>query len=402
MSPTINKEGYENKKVIIFTAFSDTAQYIYRALESWAKVDLGVHIALVTGGNGGNQSTFGRNQFEHILTNFSPKSRKRGMMASMPQEVEIDLLIATDCISEGQNLQDCDYLVNYDIHWNPVRIIQRFGRIDRIGSINERVQLVNFWPTEDLNQYINLKNRVEARMALVDITATGEDNLLDIEELQNLFQEEIGYRDKQLLRLKDEILDIEDFSESVSLTEFTLDDFRIDLLNYLQQNRQALEESPLGLYAVVPPHPDYEVIKPGIIFCLEQKGNTTGNEQVNPLQPYFLVYVWTTGEVRYTFAQPKQILEIYRLLCAGKSQPYQDLCHLFNQKTDNGCSMKEESELLDKAVNSISRTFTKRIASNLFNSGKRGMLPTKEQQVTKTTDFELITWLIIQDGANKP
>ena len=239
-------------------------------------------------------------------------------------------------------------------------------------------------------------------MALVDITATGEDNLLDIEELQNLFQEEIGYRDKQLLRLKDEILDIEDFSESISLTEFTLDDFRIDLLNYLQQNRQALEESPLGLHAVVPPHPDYEVIKPGIIFCLEQKGNTTGNEQVNPLQPYFLVYVWTTGEVRYTFAQPKQILEIYRLLCAGKSQPYQDLCHLFNQKTDNGCSMKEESELLDKAVNSISRTFTKRIASNLFNSGKRGMLPTKEQQVTKTTDFELITWLIIQDGANKP
>jgi hypothetical protein len=239
-------------------------------------------------------------------------------------------------------------------------------------------------------------------MALVDITATGEDNLLDVEELQDLFSEEISYRDQQLLRLKDEVLDIEDFNETVSLTEFTLDDFRIDLLNYLQQNRQALEDAPLGLYAVVPPHQNYDVIQSGIIFCLEQTGNTSGNEQVNPLQPYFLVYVRDDGNVRYTFAQPKQILEIYRLLCSGKTQPYEDLCRLFNQKTRNGYSMKEQSELLDKAVNSITRSFTKRVAQNVFNSGKKGVIPPKEKQVTKTTDFELITWLIIQDDAKKP
>lgn len=397
-NPTFNKHGKPNKKVIVFTAFADTAKYLYDALVNF-KTELNVHLALVTGGNGKNQSTFGKNQFEHILANFSPISKGRPKMNSMSQEGEIDILIATDCISEGQNLQDCDYLINYDIHWNPVRIIQRFGRIDRIGSVNQTVQLVNFWPTDDLNQYINLKNRVEARMALVDITATGEDNLLDVDELKDLFAEEMSYRDQQLLRLKDEVLDLEDFNETVSLTEFTLDDFRIDLLNYLQQNRQALEDAPLGLYAVVPPHQNYEAIKPGIIFCLEQKGNTSGNEQVNPLQPYFLVYVRDNGDIRYTFAQPKQILEIYRLLCSGKTQPYEELCHLFNQRTNNGYNMEEPSDLLEQAVNSISRSFTKRVANGLFNAGKKAVIPTKEKQVTKTTDFELITWLIIQDGA---
>lgn len=397
-NPTFNKHGKPNKKVIVFTAFADTAKYLYDALVN-LKTELNVHLALVTGGNGKNQSTFGKNQFEHILANFSPISKGRPKMNSMSQEGEIDILIATDCISEGQNLQDCDYLINYDIHWNPVRIIQRFGRIDRIGSVNKTVQLVNFWPTDDLNQYINLKNRVEARMALVDITATGEDNLLDVDELKDLFAEEMSYRDQQLLRLKDEVLDLEDFNETVSLTEFTLDDFRIDLLNYLQQNRQALEDAPLGLYAVVPPHQIYEAIKPGIIFCLEQKGNTSGNEQVNPLQPYFLVYVRDNGDIRYTFAQPKQILEIYRLLCSGKTQPYEELCHLFNQRTSNGYNMEEPSDLLEQAVKSISRSFTKRVANGLFNAGKKAVIPTKEKQVTKTTDFELITWLIIQDGA---
>ena len=92
--------------------------------------------------------------------------------------IEIDILIATDCISEGQNLQDCDTLVNYDIHWNPVRIIQRFGRIDRIGSINNVIQLINFWPQVSLDDYINLKSRVEGRMHLVNFTATGDDNVL--------------------------------------------------------------------------------------------------------------------------------------------------------------------------------------------------------------------------------
>ena len=402
--PTLNKQGKDNKKVIIFTAFADTAKYLYENLEAWVTTELNMNMALVTGGNGGNKTTFGSSRFEEILMNFSPLAKQRDKVKSMPQEGEINLLIATDCISEGQNLQDCDYLVNYDIHWNPVRIIQRFGRIDRIGSLNHTVQLVNFWPTEDLNKYINLKNRVEARMALVDITATGEDNLLNVDELQNLFTEEMSYRDEQLLRLKDEVLDIEDFNDSISLTEFSLDDFRIDLLNYLQKNRELLENAPLGLYGIVPTpgQKEYDVIKPGIIFCLQQMGNTSGNEQVNPLQPYFLVYVRDDGNVRYTFAQPKQILEMYRLLCAGKTQPYKDLCQLFNQRTSNGSSMSKETELLDKAVDSITRTFTNRVTRNLFKSGKGGITPIKQQQVTKTTDFELITWLIIQDDATTP
>ncbi|MGD1716539.1 helicase-related protein [Dapis sp. BLCC M172] len=410
-NPTFNKEGKENKKIIIFTAFADTAKYLYDALQKWVTTELKIHIALVTGGNKGNKTTLGSSSFEEILTNFSPKSKKREIMSSLPQDNQIDLLIATDCISEGQNLQDCDYLVNYDIHWNPVRIIQRFGRIDRIGSLNHTVQLVNFWPTEDLNNYINLKNRVEARMALVDITATGEDNLLNVDELPDLLTKEMSYRDEQLLRLKDEVLDIEDFNESISLTEFTLNDFRIDLLNYLDKNRQILENTPLGLYGIVPSHKDYDVIKPGIIFCLQQIYSSLSqaavkeklkNEQVNPLQPYFLVYIRDDGNIRYTFAQPKQILEIYRLLCAGKTKPYKDLCQLFDRRTNHGSNMSKENDLLDKAVDSITRIFTNRVTKNIFKSGKRGIIPLKEQQVTKSTDFQLITWLIIEDDSKKP
>jgi hypothetical protein len=304
-------------------------------------------------------------------------------------------LIATDCISEGQNLQDCDYLVNYDIHWNPVRIIQRFGRIDRIGSINKSVHLVNFWPTQDLNKYINLKNRVEARMALVDIAGTQEDNILNLDELQELIKDDLKYRDKQLMRLKDEILDLEDFNESVALSEFTLDDFRMELAKYIENNRTILESAPLGLYAVVPPNPEFKQIAPGVIFCLKQLGDTSGNETVNPLQPYFLVYVWSDGTVRYTFAQPKQVLEIYRLLCSGKSAAYEALCKLFDEQTHDGADMGAYSTLLKKAVDSIAATFRKRSAAALL-AGRGGVLPELAKQATETANFDLVTWLVVQ------
>ena len=268
--PTTNKLGERNGKVLVFTAFADTAMYLYEALVGWTKKDLGIEVAVVCGG-GDTRTTFGGNAFDQILTNFSPRSKQRNKIQNMPQEGEISLLIATDCISEGQNLQDCDYLVNYDIHWNPVRIIQRFGRIDRIGSANRTLQLVNFWPTDDLNKYINLKNRVEARMALVDIAATLEENILQDTEIEEFIHEDLRYRDKQLLRLKDEVLDIEDLGDSVSLTEFTLDDFRLELLKYIEANRAELEGAPFGLYAVVPPDVDHNIIAPGVIFCLRQK-----------------------------------------------------------------------------------------------------------------------------------
>ncbi len=392
--PTIAKNERPNRKVLVFTHFADTATYLYNTLREWATEELGIHIAMVSGGSE-NKTTFGRNEFNNILTNFSPVAKKRDQMKSMPQDGEIDLLIGTDCISEGQNLQDCDYLINYDIHWNPVRIIQRFGRIDRIGSINRSVQLVNFWPTSDLNRYINLKNRVEARMALVDIAATQGDNLLEPEEIQNVINDDLKYRDKQLLRLQKEVLDLEDFNESIALNEFTLDDFRIGLMKYIESNRQILEDAPFGLYAVVPTHPEYPMITPGVVFCLRQKGDSTENEKVNPLQPYFLVYIRGDGEVRFTFAQPKQILEMYRLLCENAKNPYEELCALFDKQTHNGANMTQYNDLLEKAVQSLSLTYKRRAIGNLL-SGRSGVLPQKKQQVRQTTDFELITWLVIK------
>ena len=396
--PTTNKLGQPNRKVLVFTAFADTARYLFDSLQPWATRELKVHIALVSGG-GANHTTLGKSDFNQILTNFSPRAKQRDRIPSMPQGEEIDILIATDCISEGQNLQDCDYLVNYDIHWNPVRIIQRFGRIDRIGSASHSVQLVNFWPTHDLEKYVNLKNRVEARMALVDIAATLEDNILKTEELEDLIHEDLRYRDKQLLRLREEVLDLEDFSESVALNEFTLDDFRIELAKYIESNRQLLEDAPLGLYAVVPPHPEHSAIAPGVIYCLRQKGDHTGSETVNPLQPYYLVYVRDDGNVRFGFVHPKQILEILRLQCGGVAAPYEALCNLFDQETRNGADMSAYSALLQKAVDSIVATFRRRVAAGL-QSGRDFVIPDRADQANGNDDFDLITWLVIKEGAD--
>lgn len=393
--PTTNKHGKPNRKVLVFTAFADTAVYLYEGLREWATVELKIHLALVTGGSAANKTTFGKNEFDRVLTNFSPFAKKRAQIPSMRQDGEIDLLIATDCISEGQNLQDCDYLINYDIHWNPVRIIQRFGRCDRIGSPNHTVQLINFWPTEDLDRYINLKNRVEARMALADMAGTFEDNLLEVKEIQELIESDLKYRSKQLLRLKDEVLDIEDFTESVALTEFTLDDFRMELAKYIESNRKLLQDAPLGLYAVVPTNSEYPIIAPGVIFCLKQKGDSLDNKTVNPLQPYFVVYVRENKEVRLTFAQPKQILEIYRLLCAGCTVPYEELCNLFDRQTNNGFDMSLYNDLLKQAVDSIAGIYNKRLINNLLSS-RSAVLVEQAHQVKSTTDFELITWLAIE------
>jgi chaperonin cofactor prefoldin len=390
--PTTTKHGTPNRKVLVFTAFADTARYLYDTLHSWARHDLGIHCALVTGA-GGNQTTLGGKDFTHILTNFAPYAKKRAHIPGMPQDEEIDLLIATDCISEGQNLQDCDYLVNYDIHWNPVRIIQRFGRIDRIGSPNTSVQLVNFWPTPDLNKYINLKNRVEARMALVDITATGDDNLLDVQLDPALVQQVLSYRDQQLLKLKDDVLDLEDLNENMTLNDFTLDDFRMELLKYIQSNRQQLEDAPMGLYAVVPPDANYTMITPGVIFCLRQR-DTQQSGEINPLHPFYLVYVRDNSEVRLGFAQPRQILELCRVLCADRATPYDDLCVRFDQQTHNGADMAHYTALLKKGVESITRTFRRRMAAHLV-SGRGAKLPDTQEQAHETTDFELVTWVVV-------
>lgn len=403
--PPTNRDGKPNRKVLVFTAFADTAKYLYEHLHEWAEDDLGIHSALVVGG-GGCQTTYKpkgysrSDDFDRILTNFSPVAKNRAKIPGMPQEGEIDLLIATDCISEGQNLQDCDTIVNYDVHWNPVRIIQRFGRIDRIGSRNDAVQLVNFWPTKNLDNYINLKHRVEARMALVDVSATQEDNLLQ-DELEDLIHEDLRYRDRQLRRLRDEVLDLEDLNETISLTEFNLDDFRIELLKFLEANRAALEEAPDGLYTVVPPHDDLVTsIQPGVIYCLRQKHGAEGQssgEKVNPLQPHYLVYVHEDGNVRLNFVHPKQILNVYRLLCSEKQVPYEALCALFDQETKDGKDMSTYDRLLQRCVDAIAATFQRRLASGLQDS-RSFVLPDEDDQANDSEDFELVTWLVIKEG----
>jgi hypothetical protein len=405
-----------NRKVIVFTAFSDTASYLYRHLKDWIRGELELHCALVSG-TGDNRTTFSPSGYQHqtdfisILTNFSPRSKLRDRMPNMPQEGEIDILIATDCIAEGQNLQDCDYLINYDIHWNPVRIIQRFGRIDRLGSTNKQIQLVNFWPTEDLNKYINLKDRVEARMAMVDLAASGADNLLDPDQLQELMDEELTYREKQLIRLRDEVIDLEEMDDNVSLSEFTLDDFRVELMNYLASNRKALEEAPFGLYAVTPPldHTTdrdlfnkswHEIVKPGVIFCLRHKNppQEKRSSNVNPLGRYFLLYIRDDGTVRFSSTHAKNTLSMFQKLSAGKTEPYKALCQWFDGETDGGRNMNRYSDLLSRAIRSVAQTYQKRIAAGL-QRGRDFVIPDRREQANDTDDFDLVTWLVINEGA---
>lgn len=406
--PTTNRDGKANRKILIFTAFSDTANYLYNELSTWAQTELGVHTALVQG-SGSNQTSLGRSDYDSILTNFSPISKRRSEQTSefQDQAQEIAVLIATDCISEGQNLQDCDLLVNYDIHWNPVRIIQRFGRIDRIGSKNDSVQLVNFWPVADLDRYINVKHRVEARMALVDLSATQADNLLDPGQLEDLIKEDLLFRDKQLQRLRDEVLDLEDLDDSVSLTDFSLDEFRLDLLRFLEANRSELEESPEGIYAVVGPIPEVPIGRGGALFCLRHRHGEgspspdavrSDSAGVNPLAPYYLVYVLNDGTVRLTFAQPKQAMMLLRDLAADHPRAFENLCNQFDAATSDGADMSHYDELLRKVLASIENTFRKKATAGLL-SGRDAVLPTAtETPEADGDDFDLVTWLVILES----
>ena len=394
-NPAKNRDAKENRKVLVFTAFADTANYLYDNLYEWAKETLNIESAVVTGG--ASRSELVRNDFDEILTHFSPISKERD--EDEDELPEIDLLIATDCISEGQNLQDCDYLINYDIHWNPVRIIQRFGRIDRIGSKNKKIHLVNFWPTPELDAYINLKPRVEARMALVNLTATGDDDPLSLTAKESMAQV-WTHRDEQLRRMQTEILDFEDIEEQLNLNQFTLDDFRAQLLDYLRQNEAKLRDAPLGLYAVTAPltHDGVPVnIKPGVIFCLKQTGEAEDSEEgkkLNPIHPYYLVHISDEGEVFIGFTNPKRILERFSALCVEKKQHNQDLCHWFNEETDNGSDMTIYEMLLDAALNSIREAYNRKVNDQL-DASPDALLPTADSQITEKTEFELVTWLVI-------
>lgn len=374
----------ENKKVLIFSAFSDTAEYLYDQVSIYMKEKYGLDTAVITGSIDGRTTIKGlKATLNNVLTCFSPISKSRDIL--MPGSTkEIDILIATDCISEGQNLQDCDYLVNYDIHWNPVRIIQRFGRIDRIGSRNKYIQLVNFWPDMTLDDYINLKSRVETRMRISVMTSTGDDDLINPEEKGDL-----EYRKQQLKRLQEEVVDIEDMSSGISIMDLGLNEFRLDLLEYIKTHED-LDQKPKGLHAVVPATDENPE---GVILVLRNINNSINIDNQNRIHPFYMVYIGVNGEIVCDYLNPKKLLDTVRLLCRGKSEPILTLCEKFNRETDDGRNMEEISQLLSDAINSIIDVKEESDIDSLFSAGGTSALMS---EINGLDDFELICFLVVK------
>ena len=373
-----------NKKVLIFSAFSDTAEYLYDNVSTYIKKKYGLDTAVITGSIDGKTTIKGfRATLNNVLTCFSPISKGRDVL--MPgSKTEIDVLIATDCISEGQNLQDCDYLVNYDIHWNPVRIIQRFGRVDRIGSRNSQIQLVNFWPDMDLDEYINLKGRVETRMKISVMTSTGDDDLINPEEKGDL-----EYRKQQLKRLQEEVVNIEDMSSGISIMDLGLNEFRLDLLEYVK-NHGDLDKKPKGMHAVVPATDE---LPEGVVFILKNINNSVNIDNQNRIHPFYMVYIGIDGEVICDYLNPKKMMDDIRLLCRGKKEPIKELCQRFNEETDDGRDMTEMSKLLSEAINSIIDCKEESDIDSLFSAGGTSALMSA---VSGLDDFELICFLVVK------
>lgn len=376
-----------NKKVIIFTAFSDTAEYLYDTLATAIKEKHGLNTVLITGSVDARSTLKMKDNkglsFNQALTLFSPRSKDKEALYPNIHE-EIDVLIATDCISEGQNLQDCDYLINYDIHWNPVRIIQRFGRIDRIGSKNSHIQLVNYWPDMTLDDYINLKARVENRMKVSVMTSTGDDNLLSNEEKGDL-----EYRRNQLKRLQEEVVDLEEMNTGISIMDLGLNEFRLDLIAYTKEHPN-MDLTPFGMSAVVA---STDLVSPGVIYILKNRNNGINIDHTNQLHPFYMVYLSNEGEVRYNHLSPKRLLDAMRLVCKGKTAPDMNLCRQFNKETEDGYKMDFYSKLLQRAVESIITVKDESDIDSLFSAGETTAL---ENKVKGLDDFELITFLVIK------
>ena len=373
-----------NKKVLIFTAFADTADYLYEHLSPYFLETQGLHTGKVTGSDSPKSTLPKHYDFQTLLTLFSPHSKEKE--AILPKETgEIDLLIGTDCISEGQNLQDCDYLINYDIHWNPVRIIQRFGRIDRIGSRNKAIQLVNYWPDITLDEYINLKERVENRMIIADVTATGDDNPLDSKA------NDASYRREQLRRLQDEVIDLEDVKTGISITDLGLNDFRMDLLNYVKAHGD-LASLPNGMHAVVPAAPE-RGLPPGAVFALRNRNDGVNINQQNRLHPYYLVYVAQDGEILVNHTEPKRLLDLVRAACKERGEPVPEAFQPFNKATKDGRRMEAYSGLLNTAIRSMIELKEEKDIDSLFSGGKTSALL---NTITGLDDFELIAFLVVQ------
>ena len=380
-----NPINENNKKIIIFTAFADTAEYLYENVSKYVKDNFNLNTAMVTGTvDGKTTAPLKKKDLNTVLTCFSPISKDRNML--MPNStIDIDVLIATDCISEGQNLQDCDYLINYDIHWNPVRIIQRFGRVDRIGSKNKYIQLVNFWPDVTLDEYINLKANVETKMKIVTMTGTGDDNILSEEEKIDL-----EYRKSQLKRLQEEVVDIEDMSTGISIMDLGLNEFRLDLLEYIKNNPD-VEKAPFGLHSVVSATED---TPPGVIYVLKNRSNSVNIDNQNRMHPFYMVYISNEGDVVCNHLSPKNMLDTMRFLCKGKTEPIKELCSQFNKETRDGKNMSALSKLLGEAISSIIEVKEESDIDTFLNGGKVSFL--SKNKIKGLDDFELICFLVIR------
>ncbi len=375
-----------NRKVLIFTAFADTANYLFTHVAASLQQQ-GLHTARVTGSDAPKTTLPKSYDFQGVLTLFSPRSKEKAVV--LPNEpAELDVLIGTDCISEGQNLQDCDYVINYDIHWNPVRIIQRFGRIDRIGSQNSQIQLVNYWPDISLDEYINLKERVENRMVITDITATGDDNVLTAKS------SDIAYRKEQLKRLQEEVIELEDVKTGISITDLGLNDFRMDLLHYVKEHGE-LDRLPKGLHAVVPAQPELG-LRPGVIFALRNIHDSVNINQQNRLHPYYLVYIGNRGEIVVDHTEVKRLLDLIRTSCKGRAEPVRDVCAIFNERTQDGRRMDGYSELLSSAIRSMIEVKEEKDLDSLFSGGRTTALV---NTIAGLDDFELIAFLVVEGGA---
>ena len=378
-----------NRKVIVFTAFSDTAEYLYKNINEWAQGTFGLNSALITG-TGKNKTTMKgvKAELNALLTNFSPISKERSKIDPTASD-EVDILVATDCISEGQNLQDCDMLVNYDIHWNPVRIIQRFGRVDRLGSKNDAIQLTNFWPNMELDEYINLEARVSGRMVLLDISATGEENVIEYDESKQM--RDMEYRRKQMKQLQETVIDLEDMDGNISITDMNLNDFRMDLSSFMKDNLEELEAMPTGLRAVV--SPTLSDMPTGCIFCLKDLKGNVQNDESYALAPHYLVFVSDTGEIVYNHVQAKKSLDIYKKLGATASIVAPEAVDRFNSATQSGKDMSHYRTLLDKAIESIIGKTEEKGVESLFSRG--GTTITKDH-LKGGNDFEVVSFLIIK------
>ena len=379
-----NPINTNNKKVLIFSAFSDTAEYLYEHVSTYIKEKYGLNTAVITGSIDGKTTIKNfKATLNNVLTCFSPISKDKAVLLPDSND-EIDILIATDCISEGQNLQDCDCVINYDIHWNPVRIIQRFGRVDRIGSNNESIQLVNFWPDMDLDEYINLKGRVETRMKISIMSSTGDDDLINAEEKGDL-----EYRKQQLKRLQEEVVDIEDMSTGISIMDLGLNEFRLDLLEYIKTHGD-MDTKPKGLHAVVQ---SSEELPQGVIFVLKNVNNSVNIDNQNRIHPFYMVYIGMDGDIICDYLNPKQLLDDIRLLCRGKQEPIVELYQKFNAETNDGKDMQELSNLLRETIHSIIDTKEESDIDSLFTAGGTSALISV---VSGLDDFELISFLVVK------